>query len=177
MLYPQPLGVLSPSLWPYRVCRSFRLWVPRGRRRDHLSKETSVIHVKWPVREPSHLLAETWNGKHVQRAEGPQGSRFFPGNGVMKDGANTWIQAAHMPGCFTMQKASVGWKSQVSGLEFIETDWLLVSSRDSIPAAMEIDFSIKREGSILHSITSIDAFEVHLPNVSVCVWGWEPKNE
>lgn len=70
----------------------------------------------------------------------------------MKDGANTWIQAAHMPGCFTMQKASVGWKSWALGLEFIETDWLLVSSWDSVPAAMGIDFSMKQEGNIPHSI-------------------------
>lgn len=48
-----------------------------------------------------------------------------------------------MPWCCTMQKASVGWKSWASELEFIETDGLLASSRDSIPAAMEIDFSIK----------------------------------
>lgn len=71
VLYLQPLGVLSPALHPYQISRSFRLWVPRGRRRDHLSKEMSVIHVKWPVREPSHLLTETWNGKHVQLSTGP----------------------------------------------------------------------------------------------------------
>lgn len=57
-----------------------------------------------------------------------------------------------MLGCFTMQKASVGWKSWALGLEFIETDWLLVSSWDSIPTAMGIDFSMKQEGNIPHSI-------------------------
>lgn len=93
---------LQVTQWKKR-CSISRLRVPRGQRRDHLSKETSVIHIKWPVRATSHLWAETWNGKHVQLAQGPYGSRLFPGNGVMKDGANTWIQAAHIPGCFTMQ--------------------------------------------------------------------------
>lgn len=54
-----------------RVCRLSRLWAPRERR-VHLSKEMSVIHVKWPAREPSHLLAETWNGKHAVSPGAPQ---------------------------------------------------------------------------------------------------------
>lgn len=157
----QTLGVLSPALRPYQVCRSFRRWVPGGRRRDRESKETSVIHIKWPVREPSHLLAETWNGNHLQLARGPAGSRFFAGSGLMKAGANTWIQAAHRPGCCTMQKASVGWKSRALGSEFIETDWLLASSRDSTPAAAGINFSTEQEGSIPHSIIC-GVFLMHL---------------
>lgn len=60
-------------MWLCRVCRSSRLWTPGGKV-VHLSKEMSVMHVKWPVRAPSHLLAETWNGKHVQWAQSPTGS-------------------------------------------------------------------------------------------------------
>ena len=106
-----------------------------------------------------------WNMKQktcAAKHRAPAGSHFFSGNGVMKDEANTWIQAAHMPGCFTMQKASVGWKSRALGLEFIETDWLLVSSRDSIPAAMGIDFSIQQKGSIPHWVIYIYIFFIHL---------------
>lgn len=122
---------------------------PRGRR-VHLSKETSVIHVKWPVRAPSHLLAETWNGKHVPWAQGPTGSA--PSQEMEWWGMRqTREWAAHMLGCFTMRKASVGWKSWARGLEFIETDWLPVSCWDSIPVAIGMDFSIKQEGIYLYS--------------------------
>lgn len=138
-----------------QACRSSRHRGSRRGRRVHLSKEMSVIHAKWPVRAPPRWLAETRNGKHVQRAQGPHRPCSFPGNGVMKDGANTWTQAAHRLGCFTMRKASVGWKSWARGLEFIETDWLPVSCRDSIPAARGIEFSIKQEGIHLHSVVLI----------------------
>lgn len=52
---PQLLGVLQATV---RLADHPGIGAPGGRR-VHLSKEMSVIHVKWPGRAPSRLLAET----------------------------------------------------------------------------------------------------------------------
>lgn len=54
-----------------QVCRSSWCW---GSQREKSPPVQGNVceHVKWSVRASSHLMAETWNGKHVQWARGPQ---------------------------------------------------------------------------------------------------------
>lgn len=69
-IVPRLLGVRNVVLLGLHII----LALGSRQRRVHLSKEMSVIHVKWPVGEPSHLLAETLKWKTCSEHWGPTGS-------------------------------------------------------------------------------------------------------